>query len=65
MTWEYRVMDRGGELAIYEVYYHDDGSVHGYSETPTFPAAGSISALRANCDLYLAALQKPILPYDE
>lgn len=51
MTWEYRVMDRGGELAIYEVYYHDDGSLQGYSEAPTFPAADSISALRVSGDI--------------
>lgn len=65
VTWEYRVIDRGGELAIYEVYYRDDGSVEGYSEAPTYPAADCISALRANCDLYIAALQKPILSYEE
>jgi len=44
MSWEYRVMNREGELAIYEVYYHDDGSVQGYSEAPTFPAANSVAA---------------------
>lgn len=26
MPWNYRVMNRGGELAIYEVYYKDDGT---------------------------------------
>jgi hypothetical protein len=58
-------MNRGGELAIYEVYYSDDGSVQGYSEAPTYPAGNSVSALRTNCERYCAALQKPVLVYVE
>jgi hypothetical protein len=50
MTWEYRVMNRSGELAIYEVYYRADGTVEGYCAEPTFPAAGTIDELRENCD---------------
>jgi hypothetical protein len=36
MSWEYRVMNRDGELAIYEVYYGDDETVKGYSAEPAF-----------------------------
>jgi hypothetical protein len=64
MTWEYRIMNRDGELAIYEVYYYEDGRIRGYGATPTFPAAETLEELRANCDLYLAALDKPVLKYD-
>jgi hypothetical protein len=64
MTWEYRVMERDGELAIYEVYYDDDGGVQGYTENVAFPAGDTLEALRANCQLYVAALAKPILKYD-
>ena len=32
MTWNYRVMQFKGELAIYEVYYNEAGKVCGYSE---------------------------------
>ena len=63
MTWEYRVMDREGELAIYEVHYYEDGRIQGYGESPTFPAAETLEELRANCNLYFAALDKPILKY--
>jgi hypothetical protein len=65
MTWEYRVMNRGGELAIYEVHYRADGTVAGYGAEPTFPAAGTIDELRGNCQQYLAALEKPALVFEE
>ena len=64
MTWEYRVMLRDDELAIYEVYYYEDGRVQGYSATPVFPAGETIEELRLNCELYVAALQKPVLKYE-
>ena len=64
MTWEYRVMERDGELAIYEVYYYEDGRTQGYSAKPSFPAADTVEVLRANCDLYVAALDKPVLRYE-
>jgi hypothetical protein len=57
-------MNRDGELAIYEVYYYEDGRIRGYGATPTFPAAETLEELRANCDLYLAALDRPVLQYD-
>lgn len=51
MAWEYRVMTREDELAIYEVYYYEDGRIKGYSATPVFPVGETIEELRANCDL--------------
>ena len=64
MTWEYRVMVRGDELAIYEVYYYEDGRVQGYSAAPVFPAGETVEELRLNCELYIAALQKAVLTYE-
>lgn len=65
MSLEFRVMNRRGELAIYEVYYRDDGTVQGFSADPTFPSGDTIGALRENCDQYLASLEKPVLDYDD
>lgn len=65
MSWEYRVMNRRGELAVYEVYYRDDGTVQGYSAEPTFPSGETIGELRENCLQYLASLEKPALEYDD
>ena len=64
MTWEYRVMVRGDELAICEVYYCEDGRVQGYSATPVFPPGETVEELRLNCELYVTALQKPVLKYE-
>lgn len=65
MTWEYRVINRGGELAIYEVYYRADGTVEGYSAEPSFPAGRTIDELRGNCHQYFAALEKPALAFED
>ena len=35
MSWNYRVIERDGEFAIYEVFYDDAGRVIGHTETPT------------------------------
>ena len=56
-------MARDNELAIYEVFYYEDGRTKGYSATAVFPAGETIEELRANCDLYMAALAKPVLEY--
>jgi hypothetical protein len=54
-------MNRDGEFAIYEVYYHESGKISGYSATPAVPAGGTVEELRANCDLYAKALAKPVI----
>ena len=56
-------MVRDDELAIYEVYYYEDGRIHGYGTTRVFPTGETVEELRANCDLYIAALAKPVLKY--
>ncbi|UXI66148.1 hypothetical protein [Tahibacter amnicola] len=65
MSWEYRVMNRNGDLAIYEVYYGENGRVAGYSENPTNPRGETLEELRLDCELYVKALEKPILEYVE
>lgn len=55
-------MSRDGTVAIYEVYY-EDGRMQGHSAEPTFPAGETVQELRVNCDVYLAALEKPVLEY--
>jgi hypothetical protein len=65
MNWNYRVLDRNGELAIYEVFYDDDGAVIGHTEAPVFPHAECLQDLVDGVWSYSQALQKPVLPYDE
>ena len=57
-------MNRDGELAIYSVYYAEDGTVKGYSTVPTPPSAGTHDELRDECHRYLAALDEPVLIYE-
>ena len=65
MSWNYRVLDRDGELAVYEVYYREDGSVKGHSLAPSFPRGEDLNDLKEELSLYSEALNKPILKYDE
>jgi hypothetical protein len=65
MTWEYRVMQRGEEFQIFEVYYCDDGSVRGYSSEPVMLCGDSLEELKENCELFSKAVLKPVLIYVE
>jgi len=64
MSWNYRVLDRAGELAIYEVFYDEDGRVIGHTDTPVYPHAESLHDLVDGVQSYLQALQKAVLPYE-
>jgi hypothetical protein len=59
----YRVMSKGGELAIHEVFYAEDGSISGYTEVPVFPRAFSVEELAEELRNYAAALEREVLPY--
>lgn len=64
MAWNYRILDHDGELAIYEVYYNNDGSVKGHSLAPAFPKGDEMEEQKEELSLYSEALEKPILKYD-
>jgi len=64
MSWNYRVIDRhDGELAIFSVYYYEDGRIRGVSADPSSPRGyeGDIENLKAELKRYASALDKPIL----
>ncbi len=65
MTWEYRVMSNKGELGIYEVYYYDDGKIKGYSSEAVIPKGSCLGELREEALRYIAALDKPVLEYED
>jgi hypothetical protein len=64
MTWNYRVMNKDGEFAIYEVFYRDDGSVEGYTDSPVFPRADSASGLIEEFRRYTEALGHEVLMHE-
>jgi hypothetical protein len=63
MTWNYRVMEKDGELAIYEVFYRADGSIEGHTEVPVFPRANSVGDLAEEIQRYAEALSRDVLPF--
>ena len=65
MTWNYRIVMRNGEYAIYEVYYDDAGNVEAVTDAPVYPAGTSIEELGKDLKYYQQALQQPVLHYDE
>jgi hypothetical protein len=64
VTWNYRVMVRGGRYAVYEVYYADDGRITHFSEEPTYPCGESIEDLAEDFERYRRALAEPALNYE-
>ena len=63
MWWDYRVMNKAGQLAVYSVYYDDNGKIEGWSEMPFSPEADDLEELRTTLELMLEALTKDILEY--
>jgi hypothetical protein len=65
VTWNYRIMVRNGEYAIYEVYYDDAGNVETFTDEPVYPAGESVEELCKDLEHYQQALRHPVLNYDE
>ena len=65
MSWNYRVMNKAGKLAIYSVYYNEAGKVEGYGIDPAFPLGETLEELKDCCEIYMEALKKPVLEYTE
>ena len=64
MGWNYRVMQKGDQFAIHEVFYREDGSIQGFSESPVFPRAESVEQLAEELKRYALAIEEPVLPHE-
>ena len=64
MSWNYRVLKRGDDYGVYEVYYDQEGNPHSMSEDPITPTAESLQDLSDTLQLFLEALQKDALNYE-
>ena len=64
MGWNYRVMQKGDQFAIHEVFYHEDGSIKGFTEDPVFPRAEGVEQLAEELKRYALALEESALPYE-
>ncbi|MFM8744255.1 MAG: hypothetical protein ACKODM_13160 [Cytophagales bacterium] len=61
-NWNYRVISRTNETGqaeygIYEVFYFDDGSVMGRTKESLTPASASLTELKADLKLMVAACE--------
>jgi len=65
MSWNYRVIKRGEDFAIYECYYNDANKPNALSKDAVPAHAESIEDLHLCFDLMRGALDKPILNYDD
>lgn len=61
--WNYRVIARGGEYAIYEVYYDDEGNIEAFTENSVCPMGESFDELCKDLEHYQYALKRPVLNY--
>ena len=61
--WDYRIVQRGDEFAVHEVFYNDDGSIEGMTADPVCPGARTVEELHDEFERYRAAFEKPVLSY--
>lgn len=75
MSWNYRVINRKynhpltgeetNEYGIYEVFYNKNGTIYACSKHKMEPHGETIYELIADLEFMKAALEKPILNYDD
>jgi len=63
--WDYRVIRKGEEYAIHEVYYDDQGAVETCTVEPVGVAGDTLAELREDLAHYIRALDRPVLVYEE
>jgi hypothetical protein len=63
-SFGYRVVRKDGELAIYEIFYDQDGQIASFVMTPLSPATQTIDDLRHELEEMVRALDTPILEYE-
>lgn len=63
--WNYRVIKKGQQFAIYEVYYDDMGNPFAFTEEPCHPYGESVEELTEDMSYFQKALELPVLDYEE
>jgi hypothetical protein len=64
MSWNYRVMRRGTDYGIYEVYYNESGEPTSVSDESVVPTAESPDELRDRLNMVLEAFGQKELDFD-
>jgi len=63
--WNYRVIKKDQQFAIYEVYYDDHGEPFAFTEEPCHPYGESPEELAEDMGYFQEALTLPVLDYEE
>lgn len=59
--WNYRVARKNDELAIYSIYYDDDGKIISYSLTPAIVTGDDLEEIETDLQLMMEATKKEIV----
>lgn len=69
MNWNYRVIRTrtsfGDLYQVHEVCYADNGDITAWTENSINPAGETLEELKKDIYRQLAALEKPVLDYDD
>ncbi|RFA30017.1 hypothetical protein CAI21_07305 [Alkalilimnicola ehrlichii] len=65
MRWNYRIVRKQGVLAVFEVYYDEDGKPETCTADPVAPQGETLDELRGDLEHYVAALASPILDIEQ
>jgi hypothetical protein len=64
-TWNYRVLQHEGSLAIHAVHYDEHGKPSFCTERPSYPAGTTVDELKQDVKRYVQAIDEPILNYSD
>jgi hypothetical protein len=65
MSWNYRVLQNENSVAIYEVYYDENGEPHSCTMSPVSPLAEDVEGLKKDLEKMEQAFDKPVLEYED
>lgn len=66
MSWNYRVVLKGGTYGIHEVFYTPEGKLKSLSEECiTLGALETFEALKGDLELINGAFDKPVINYSD
>lgn len=65
MSWNYRVLQNENSVAIYEVYYDENGDPRSCTMSPVSPIGEDVEGLKKDLEMMKQAFDKPVLDYED
>ena len=63
--WNFRVVKKGDDFAVYYAYYGTDGELNALSQSEVSPTAEDVESLRQTLGLMMEACEKPVVEYSD